>query len=371
MMWIAVATALLLAFANGANDNFKGVATLYGSSTTSYRLALVWGTLTTLCGSALSVAFAHELLLRFSGKGLVADEVLALPGFGVSIGFGAAATVLLASRLGFPISTTHAILGAMIGSAVAESNSVAWGNVGGKLVLPLLLSPLVAIVATMLLYVLLRQIRIATGVTRETCVCSGPEVIEVIPSGDFAMAAARVEVLTVSLGSATTCRERYAGTAFGVDAGRTLDALHFLSAGLVGFARGLNDTPKIAALLLMSASWGAMPSLLLIGIVMAIGGVSGAKRVAESLSHRITQMNAGQGFTANAVTAFLVTCASRFGMPVSTTHVSCGALFGIGTVNRQADWSFIRTVLAAWCITAPVAGVAAYASRWMLSASAM
>ena len=79
-----------------------------------------------------------------------------------------------------------------------------------------------------------------------------------------------------------------------------------------------------------------------------IGGLAGARRVADAMTNRITVMNAGQGFTGNIVTAFLVTCASRWGMPVSTTHVSCGALFGIGIANRQAHWKFIRTILAAW-----------------------
>ena len=360
MIFVAVTTALMLAFANGANDNFKGVATLYGSGTTDYRRALWWGTLTTLLGSILAAFFAHELLLRFSGKGLIADEAIGLPGFGAALGFGAAATVLLASRFGFPISTTHAIVGAMVGSAVAENAAVAWGRLGQQLLIPLLLSPLVAVLGTLLLYPLLRRFRVACGVTSETCLCAGREVLEVVPSSEGALVLARTEALTVSMNTDVVCRERYAGSALGLDARRSLDLLHFLSAGLVSFARGLNDTPKIAALLLTTASLGTLPSLVLIGVVIGVGGILGARRVAESLSHRITEMNAGQGFTANVITAVLVTCASRWGMPVSTTHVSCGSLFGIGTVNGQAHWSFIRTVLAAWCITAPVAAILAF-----------
>lgn len=88
--------------------------------------------------------------------------------------------------------------------------------------------------------------------------------------------------------------------------------------------------------------------------------------MAESLSHRITEMNAGQGFTGNLVTALLVTLATCWGWPVSTTHVSCGALFGIGAVNRHVNWSFVRTMIAAWCITAPVGGLFGYlAGQWV------
>ena len=147
-----------------------------------------------------------------------------------------------------------------------------------------------------------------------------------------------------------------------------MDVLHFLAAGLVGFARGLNDTPKIAALLITTSGVGGLWPLAVIAVVMVFGGLAGARRVADSMSNRITMMNPGQGFTGNAVTAFLVTCASRWGMPVSTTHVSCGALFGIGIANRQAHWKFIRTILAAWFITAPVAGVIGFGVGHLLSA---
>jgi PiT family inorganic phosphate transporter len=73
--------------------------------------------------------------------------------------------------------------------------------------------------------------------------------------------------------------------------------------------------------------------LFLIAVVMAAGGVLNARRVAETTSRRITRMNPGQGFTANLVTAALVIGDSRLGLPVSTTHVSVGALFGIGLVS--------------------------------------
>jgi PiT family inorganic phosphate transporter len=71
------------------------------------------------------------------------------------------------------------------------------------------------------------------------------------------------------------------------------------------------------------------------------------------MGRKITPMNHGQGFTANLVTSGIVLAASRWGLPVSTTHVSCGALFGIGTVNRQAQWKMIRTILLAWLTTLP------------------
>src|SRR5688572_218404 len=92
---------------------------------------------------------------------------------------------------------------------------------------------------------------------------------------------------------------------------------------------------------------------------MAAGGLLSARRIAETMSNKITAMNAGQGFTANLVTALMVIGASRLGVPVSTTHVSCGALFGIGAVNRQARWKMIVQILLAWVTTLPLALAAA------------
>jgi PiT family inorganic phosphate transporter len=92
---------------------------------------------------------------------------------------------------------------------------------------------------------------------------------------------------------------------------------------------------------------------------MALGGLLGARRVAETMSHRITAMNPGQAFTGNLTTALLVLFASRFGLPVSTTHVSCGALAGIGLVNHQARWNTIGQIVLAWVITLPLAAALA------------
>ena len=81
--------------------------------------------------------------------------------------------------------------------------------------------------------------------------------------------------------------------------------------------------------------------------------------MAETVGHDITSMNHGQGFVANIVTAFIVFSASRVGVPVSTTHVSCGALFGIGASTRRGNPRVIGKVLAAWVITLPFAAAVA------------
>jgi PiT family inorganic phosphate transporter len=82
-----------------------------------------------------------------------------------------------------------------------------------------------------------------------------------------------------------------------------------------------------------------------------------AGAVAETVSKRITAMNPGQGATGNFVTAAIVLGASRLGLPVSTTHVACGAIMGIGAVTRRADVRVIGQIVAAWLVTLPLGAV--------------
>ena len=84
------------------------------------------------------------------------------------------------------------------------------------------------------------------------------------------------------------CEQRYARDFFGIGCQKAMDAAHFLSAGIVSFARGLNDTPKIAALLLILPELGARSSLVAVAVAIAVGGLLSARRVAETMSHKIT-----------------------------------------------------------------------------------
>lgn len=155
------------------------------------------------------------------------------------------------------------------------------------------------------------------------------------------------------------CSRRFGGRMFGLEAGAVLDGCHFLSTGAVGFARGLNDTPKIMALLVAESVLPLQGIVLLVAGAMALGGICNARKVAETMSLRITAMNPGQGFTANLVTAALVLTASVFGLPVSTTHVSVGALFGLGAATGTARRRTILTIVLAWVTTLPLAALLA------------
>jgi inorganic phosphate transporter, PiT family len=358
---VIFAAGLFLALSNGANDNFKGVATLLGSKTTSYKVALTWATIATLAGSLAALFLAQKLMTNFSGKGLVPDHVAQLEAFGASVAMASAMTVFIASRLGFPISTTHALTGALVGAGFfADASGVNTEKLYSAFLLPLIVSPILSIAGAVFLYPLLREVRKWFGATRESCVCVGKEVLASAPLGAAALQFASAPQFFV--GTTVTCEKRYVGQFWGLNAKSVLDSAHFLSAGLVSFARGLNDTPKIAAILLIGGFVPTLPGIVATGVVIAIGGVLLSKRIAETMSFHITEMTDGQGFTANLVTSTIVIGASQLGMPVSTTHVSCGALFGIGSVNGKANWHSIFRIILAWIITLPVAATLGYFS---------
>ena len=103
-----------------------------------------------------------------------------------------------------------------------------------------------------------------------------------------------------------TCINRYGGKTSGLDSHFALVGAHFLSSGIVSFARGLNDTPEIAAVLILAPAFNAFTGLSVVGITIAVGAALCARRVAESLSKKITTMNHGQGFTSNLLTGMIV-----------------------------------------------------------------
>jgi PiT family inorganic phosphate transporter len=98
---------------------------------------------------------------------------------------------------------------------------------------------------------------------------------------------------------------------------------------------------------------------------MAVGGLLNARKVAETMSKKITAMNHGQGFTANLSTAILVVLASLYGLPVSTTHVSVGSLFGIGLTTGKANLRVVNAIVLSWLVTLPCAAILAGAIYWL------
>lgn len=249
MIFIALFLATcFLAYSNGANDNFNGVASLYGSRTSGYRTAISWATFATLAGSISSIFLAQSLLKKFSGKGLVPDQFVGSEYFVLAVALGAGLTVILATVLGFPISTPHALTGAIVGCGLMALGA--------------------------LIYFVLHALRIATGIKKEWCVCVGSEerVIAFPQPAAGLVITGTTAPITVAVDEQENCQERYAGSFLGVTSQQLMDAAHFLSAGVVSFARGLNDTPKIVALLLLCQALDIRWGFTAVAATMAVGG---------------------------------------------------------------------------------------------------
>jgi inorganic phosphate transporter, PiT family len=366
MVWFGVlfAATVFLAYANGANDNFKGVATLWGSQSAHYKTAIVWATGTTFLGSLYSLILAEKLLKAFSGKGLVPEAIAQGTDFHLAVAFAAGTTVILATVFGFPISTTHGLIGSMVGAGlVAIGWQVNFATLGQTFLLPLLLSPVVAIGLGMLTYGLFRYSRIVFGIEKEWCVCVGnTQKLVPMPQPAFAQSSSaqvlqRVMTPDAAMDSVESCTQRYQGKFLGIKSQALVDLLHYTSAGIVSFARGLNDTPKIVALLLIGQSISPQGGMLAIALGMAVGGLLNARKVAETMSQKITALNPGQGFSANLATGVLVIAASRLGWPVSTTHVSVSSIFGTGVLSKTAHGKVFLNILLSWILTLPLAAL--------------
>ncbi|RLD29249.1 MAG: inorganic phosphate transporter [Bacteroidetes bacterium] len=356
ILFLLFISACFLAYSNGANDNFKGVATLFGSGTTNYKNAINWATITTFSGSVAAIFLANELVKNFSGKGLVPDGLIAKPIFAISIVLGAALTVFIATKIGMPISTTHSLVGALFGAGVmAVGTAFNFEKLGNTFLMPLIVSPLIAAIVSYIIYIIFRHLRKKSGITKSSCICISKKqnTSQVANTNLVLEMTSAIEITTCKNG----CIETYNGKILGISSQQILDKLHYLSAGIVSFARGLNDTPKIIGLLLVINTIDIKWSMIIIAFVMAIGGLVNAKKVGITISKKITPMNSGQGFTANLVTGLLVTTASIHGMPVSTTHVSVGSIFGIGTVIKKADYEMVGKILLSWLLTLPIAAI--------------
>lgn len=357
---------LALAFVNGANDVSKGVATLVGSGVTHYRRAIAWGTVWTAAGGLLGAILATAMVTTF-GKGLLTAGTVQTFDAGVATLVGAAAWVLIATRTGLPVSTTHAIVGSLVGVALAAYgvDGVQWSALGGKVVLPLLLSPVLSLALVVGLLKVTRPA--ARAAPAPDCVCAEMTRSEPAPAGMTGLAFSGPASLEFVVGTERSCTEARPRAAR-----LTLNHLHWLSAGTASFARGLNDAPKIVALV---AAAGALhgvqglPQPALFGLVtgaMVVGSLVGGRRVTAVLAEKVTPMDHREGFLANLVTAVLVTVGATQGLPMSTTHVSSGGIIGAGASRSSLNLETTRGLVLAWVVTLPASAALGIAALLMM-----
>ncbi len=357
---LTILATIALAFANGGNDVSKGVATLVGSGRATYRRAIAWGTLWTAVGGVAAMVISVGLVKAFTSA-LVGPELLASPVFPLAIATGAAAWVLVASATGLPVSTTHALTGAIVGAAVMNggAGTIRWELLLTAIALPLAVSPLVSASIGYGLY----------GVTARSspaCVCveDGLTLADVDGSG-LATVAARPGVVLSSEGcdpSEGTWRLQPA------------DLGHWGAAAALSFARGVNDTPKIVAIGAMAfAAVGASLGLAFAAsaAAMTAGSYLAGRRVTRALGEEVVQMDKDGGLTGAIVAAGCVLAASFYTLPVSTTHVSTGAIVGAGLRQggSAVDWRTLASFALAWIVTLPAAALFGGFAAWALAVS--
>lgn len=353
--------AAVLAFANGGNDNGKGVASLIAHGQTRPGTALGWAAVTTAAGALLAAFWSGGLVRSFRAGFLAADQPEA--SFYAAVLAGSLAWVLLAIRMGLPVSTTHALVGGLVGAGVLTFglHGIDWGAVGVTFALPLAAGPLLSLGLTAASS---RPLARLAGTAEERCACLMEEPVPRGASGEIAEAGI---ARSVRMGHRADCKFR--NPTVEVTGGAMLRGAHWGTAGLVGLARGWNDTPKIAALALVALPAGASGTVFaLVTGAMALGGLVAGRRVLHTLGERITHLPLGESVAASGGSALLVGLASFQGLPVSTTHVTTGALVGAGISRRRSGirWATVREIVLAWVVTLPAAALIAVVCAWLI-----
>lgn len=355
-----VLAGALVAYFNGANDVSKGIATLVGSGLTNYRRAILWGTLFTGLGG-LSGAMLASAMVQTFGKGLLANGTVPTFAAALATVLGASAWVAIATRTGMPVSTTHAIVGSLAGVAALAYglHGIKWSALMGKIALPLLLSPVLALLLT---FAAIRAMRLVQRrfSTEADCACATVE-LSPVPVGiamDGSASGLSLPSFGIKVANQKECSSDQS-TFVGISAHH----LHWFTSGATSFARGMNDAPKMVAIVLAAAmlrgNYHIRPTAFaLVSLGMVAGSWLAGRRVTTVLAERITPMDHWEGFLANAITAALVTPGAALGLPMSTTHVSSGSIMGIGLQDRaEINWRTVREMVLAWLVTLPVAGL--------------
>ncbi|HEY3131562.1 MAG TPA: anion permease [Acidobacteriota bacterium] len=350
---------LTIAYANGANDVAKGIATLVGSGMTNSRRAIAWGTFWTGIGGLAGAFFAGAMVKTF-GKGLLAPGVRPTVATAVAVICGAAFWIGIATRRGLPVSTTHAIVGSVVGVALLAFGPAGmnWSSLTAKIVLPLLLSPAVALLLTAI------ALRAANAIAPSTdCVC--------VRTAQPILATTATLTAAMPVVHLSTCEANKEAAARGI----TFNHLHWLTSAAASFSRGLNDAPKMVALVLGAVAvsgFSAVPPVLAFAVVTTgiLGGSwLAGRRVTDVLAFKVTRMDHREGLIANLITATLVGPGAAFGWPMSTTHVASGAIFGLSAGAHKANWSLVGEMVLAWMVTLPGAAMLAAATLLLLHAA--
>ena len=312
---VIIAVALSFDYTNGFHDSANAVATSVSTRALRPRVALALAGAMNVLGALISTKVAATV-----GKGIISPPN-GRQGLAVILAalLGAIAWNLFTWRFGLPSSSSHALIGGLIGAALVASQGVHWFGIWRKVVIPMVISPLVGLVAGYLFMLALL----------------------------WTFRNAQVH-----------------------KASRRFRRAQIVSAAAVAFGHGTQDAQKtmgvIALTLILSGHLGphdGIPLWVVLSAAAAIslGTYSGGWRIMRTVGRRIYALTPTSGFAAQTVGGSVMLAAAQFGLPVSTTHVITASIMGSGATRRLSAvrWGVARQIVLAWVLTLPAAGVTA------------
>ena len=390
-IWLAGGLALYMAWAIGANDVANAMGTSVGSGALTIRGAIIVAAVLEFGGAFLAGGHVTNTVRKgMLDMNLVTEEAIL---YGMLAALASAATLLLAAtRFGLPVSTTHSIVGAIVGfGAIAIGpDAVNWAKVG-QIVLSWLTSPLLSGVLAFGIF----------NLTRRAVLDRPDPMTEVRRVGPFfffyvffimglvtlfkGLKNLKLDLdLPEALGGSVVLG--LVGMAFGylvlrrVDAGEEIEGnrfgqvervfvvLQILTACAVAFAHGSNDVANsigpLAAVVSVVEGGGVAAKAPVEPWMLAVGGLgiviglgTWGYRVMETVGKKITELTPSRGFSAELAAATTIVLASRMGIPISTTHTLVGAVLGVGMARGIAaiDLRVVGSIIASWVATLPIA----------------
>jgi PiT family inorganic phosphate transporter len=323
LLVVVVAVALGFDFTNGFHDTANAVATSISTRALSPRLAVAIAAVANLVGAFVTTAVAKTV-----GSGVLDTDLVTTKTVLAAL-FGAIAWNLATWWLGLPSSSSHALIGGLVGAAIAQSgvDGVQWHNLAHKVVIPAFVAPAIAFGAAF--------------------------------------------VLLVAIFWAF---KRMSSTA----ANRTFRVGQLFSGTFMAYTHGANDAQKtmgvIALALLANGSIDSfyIPDWVKVsaGVAIAAGTYFGGWRIMRTIGQRLYKMEPAAGFSAQATAGAVIDVATRLGYPLSTTHVISGGVLGSGSTRRirAVRWGIAGNIVVAWFLTLPAAALVAAAFYWPVEA---
>lgn len=395
VIWIAGTLALYMAWAIGANDVANAMGTSVGSGSLTIRNAVIIAGILEFCGAFFVGGHVTDTVR----KGILDTAAFAgdpdILKFGMLGALAAAATLLVgATRFGLPVSTTHAIVGAIVGFGVvaAGPEAVAWGKVM-EIMVSWLTSPLIGGVLGYGIFQLIRVLILDREDPLGEAKRYAPAFFFVVfftiglvtlfkglkhlnLDYDLPGALLRSALLGcvgAALGALMTRRMKEIETSESnrfLQTERVFVVLVVLTACAVAFAHGSNDVANAIGPLAtiinleqgieVAGKAAVAPWMLVVGgIGIVVGLATWGYKVMETVGKKITELTPSRAFAAQLASALTIVVASRMGIPVSTTHILVGSVLGVGLARGigALDLRVVAHIVISWVATLPLAGV--------------